>query len=135
MTKRWSAVALWLALAACGGKGTAANTPAGEPAPEARRVGTPCDRGVAHLFAVVAATDTPEDRDRAAGVFVRRCTDDGWSAEVHQCMLDVKAPPDADRCEQLLTPKQRDDLARDLAATHNAAGVPARMESGKPKPD
>lgn len=87
------------------------------------------------MFDVVAANEKPEDRARASKVFVHRCTDDGWSAEVQQCMLDVKAPADADRCEEKLTKAQRDNLARELGSAAEAAGIMPEVQSGKPKRD
>ena len=47
-------------------------------------------------------------------------------------MIEVKVPEDADRCEGLLTPEQRQELANELARELDAAGVQPEMESGKP---
>jgi hypothetical protein len=138
----------WIALAACGGASKpstqqqqppppdpqvapAPPQPPAEPPPAPE---IPCLQAVDALFAVTAVKARPELRARSSKVFVQRCEEDRWSAEVKGCMLVVKAPEDADRCEGMQTPEQRRALARELARELDAAGVPARTESGKSKP-
>ena len=130
LSKAASCLIAWIALTACGGGGAPrSSTPAAQPAAPS---GEPsCPRAVEAEFAVTAAKSPPELRARSAAVFVHRCEEDRWSAEIRGCMAAVKVPADADRCEALMTPEQRTELAHDLARELDAAGVKPQMESGK----
>jgi hypothetical protein len=142
MTKAGSCLIAWIALAAtaCGGGASSTRTappgpdPAPAPAPAESPAGSAaCQQGVDAMFAVTAASEPPELRARSAKVFVNRCQQDGWSADITACMAAVKVPEDADRCEAMLTPAQRRELADELAVELDAAGVRPQIESGKPK--
>ena len=124
---------VWIALAACGGAGKSSPQPA--PTPVERSMGdASCKQAVDRLFAVTAAQERADLRDVSAKVFVHRCETDGWSAEIKQCMSGVKAPPDADTCEAMLTPEQSRELRDELARELDAAGVKPEVQSGKPSP-
>jgi hypothetical protein len=129
---------VWVLTAACGGgrppPTTSAPTPTPGPATAAPAADSPCRAAVDHLFAVTSAQEEPKVRDLASKVFVHRCDADRWSDEIRQCLLDVKAPPDADRCEKLLTPPQQQELRNELAHELDAAGVPPQRASGKSDP-
>jgi hypothetical protein len=129
---------VWLVLAACGGGGP---QPRATPAPVAPSPtpGDPaggdasCQQAIDAMFAVTAAKEPPELRDRSARAFLRRCEADRWSVELRQCMAAVKAPEDADACEQMLTPAQGQALRDELAKELDAAGVGPETQSGRPK--
>jgi hypothetical protein len=95
--------------------------------------GAGCAPAVEHLFAVTSAAEEPKVRKVALDVFVRRCEADRWSEPIRQCLLEVKAPTDADRCERMLTQEQQTELRTELTKELDAAGVPPQRESGKPK--
>ncbi len=145
MTKAGSCLIAWIALAAaCGGASKSSTTPtppgpdpAAAPMPasdEQPAANAACQQAVDGMFAVTAAKEPPDLRARSAKVFVHRCEADRWSAEITTCMAAVKALEDADRCETLLTPEQRRELADELAVELDAAGVRPEVQSGKPKP-
>jgi len=130
-----SCLIAWIALAACGG----ASKPSPQPPPtaptpvEKAAAEASCQQAVDGLFAITAAQESAESRARSAKVFVHRCETDHWSAELRRCMVGVKAPEDADRCEAMLTPEQKVELRDELARELDAAGVRPEIESGKPK--
>jgi hypothetical protein len=143
MTKAGSCLIAWIALAAtaCGSGASSTQTVPPGPDPAAAAAATPaeppaaaCQGAVDSMFTVTAASEPPELRARSAKVFVNRCQQDAWSADITACMAAVKVPEDADRCEAMLTPEQRRELADELAAELDAAGVRPQIESGKPKP-
>jgi len=130
MAQAYGILAVW-ALAACGGGRPP--PPAAPPAapPVTAPATSPCRQAVDHLFAVTSAREEPRIRDLAAKVFVHRCEADRWSEAIQRCLLDVKVPPDADRCEQLLTLEQQQELRGELSHELDAAGVPPQRETGK----
>jgi hypothetical protein len=133
------ALAAFAALAACGGSSNskAPSTTPGVTPPSGDPPATgeaSCQRAVDALFAVVAAQEAPDLRALSAKVFVHRCEEDRWSAELRTCMVGVKAPEDADRCEAMMTPEQQKELRAELAKELDAAGVPAETQSGKSQP-
>lgn len=147
MTKAGSCLIAWIALAATacgsGASSTQTATSGGDPAVAAAPTATPaeppaasaaCQQAVDSMFAVTAASEPPELRARSAKVFVNRCQKDGWSEGITGCMAAVKVPEDADRCEAMLTPEQRRELADELAVELDAAGVRPEFQSGKPRP-
>jgi len=125
----------WIALAACGGDSRSSSQPTTPPPTSAAKPGgaLTCQQAVDAEFAVTAAGSPPDLRARSAKVFVHRCEADHWSAELKSCMAAVKVPEDADRCEAMMTPEHRTELAHELARELEAAGVKPQMESGKPK--
>lgn len=128
-------LAVWVLTAACG-SGTPAPAPAPQPpapSPPAPGADSSCRAAVEHLFAVTSAQEDPKIREVAAKVFVHRCDTDRWSDAIRQCLLAIKAPPDADGCEKLLTVEQQKELSGELSRELDAAGVPPRIESGKSK--
>jgi hypothetical protein len=137
LTKAGSCLIAWIALSACGGGAPRSSTPAGPAGTPAAAAAAPggdlsCQQAVDAEFAVTAAKSAPDLRARSSKVFVHRCEEDRWSAEIRGCMAGVKVPADADRCEALMTPEQRTELAHDLARELDAAGMKPQMESGKP---
>lgn len=133
------ALAAFAALAACGGSSNSkapsttpgVTPPSGDPPASGE---ASCQRAVDALFAVTAAQEAPDLRARAAKVFVHRCEEDRWGAELRTCMVEVKTPEDSDRCEAMMTPEQQKELRAELAKELDAAGVPVETQSGKSQP-
>ena len=124
-----------LTLASCGGSSKPAPMAPPPPPPakgEKAAGGESCQQAVDVLFAVTAASEAPAIKARSSKVFVGRCEADRWSAEIRGCMVGVKAPEDADRCEALLTPEQRTELRDELARELDAAGVKPEVKCGRP---
>jgi hypothetical protein len=43
----------------------------------------------------------------------KRCEQDAWTAEARQCIVKMQSNEDAIRCNEMLTPEQRDGLVRE----------------------
>ena len=124
---------MWALAAACGGSSPPPAKGPAVAAPVAAPAAAPCRQAIDHLFAITSAQEAPKVRDAAAKAFMHRCDADRWSDAIRQCLLDVKVPEDADRCEKMLTPEQQQELRGELTRELDAAGVPAQRETGKPK--
>ncbi|MFT3697763.1 MAG: hypothetical protein QM831_31780 [Kofleriaceae bacterium] len=115
---------LFLALVACGGHSAAPANPGGTPAT--------CDQAVGNAmkFApsdVNQAEETPE--------IVKHCNDDGWSAEVRNCLVAAKTEPELDQCDKMLTPDQSQKVsAHVMAGATGSAGAEGSAAAPPPAP-
>jgi hypothetical protein len=66
---------------------------------------------------------------------VQRCTDDKWSAEVVQCMIDAKTKDDGKTCYSKLTPEQQGKMNKAameiMMPTHGAGHMAGAAGGGE----
>ena len=94
-----------LAIAACSKKSDSTSAGGGDD-----RCAKAIDHGMELSKAMMPADDKVLAKLRATGI--QRCTEDKWSADAVQCMIDAKAMADAQLCYGKLTDEQRTKMNR-----------------------
>jgi len=116
-----------LVLAGCGGGSKSSTT---TPTAATDR---PCVHAADHLIDLTSAEAKdapPEKLKQIKDSFVTRCETDKWSAAMQTCVNDAKVPNDLAKCDELLTPEQRDALSKESAAE----AAPGGAGAGAPPP-
>jgi hypothetical protein len=128
MQRAWLLV---LVLAGCGGGSKQAVTPPPPPpAPEHT-----CAKSADHMIDVLPAnakSAPPEQLKALKDDIVSHCTNDKWSPEVMACVEGATKTDDIAKCDDLLTPAQRDALAKDSDAGSAPGGGPAPAAAPSP---
>jgi hypothetical protein len=120
--RTWMAVLL---LAACGHGAAKPTTPV---APS----GATCDQVSQHLVTFLVARDASNAdlTKKITGVFQERCTQDAWSSQARQCLVDAKEMKDADACQSTLTKAQLDAFGKAMEAA-----LPTPTDGATPIPE
>jgi hypothetical protein len=100
----------------CGGAPPPQPTPAPKPDPIAKTAAPTCKQVGDHL-ATLAEHDAMQDDAKTAKPLGARCATDGWSDDARDCFATAQAPAELDGCRALLTPSQRDALAKATSKT------------------
>lgn len=114
--------------------------------------GPTCESAVGHMIDMMSADkpDAPADmKKKFHDMFVSHCQADAWSPQLIDCMNQMKALSDGDRCEAMMTDAQKQSLndamgpepapgAAPASATTPAAPAtqpapPSNSRSGTPK--
>ena len=120
--RTWMAV---LFLAACSHGGA-------KPTPPVAAAGATCDQVSQHLVTFLVARDASNAdlTKKISGVFQERCTQDGWSSQARQCLVDAKEMKDADACQSTLTKAQLDAFGKAMEAA-----LPTPTDGATPIPE
>ena len=105
---------------------------AAKPTPPVAPAGATCDQVSQHLVTFLVARDASNAdlTKKISGVFQQRCTQDGWSSQARQCLVDAKEMKDADACQSTLTKPQLDAFGKAIEAA-----LPAPADSATPIPE
>jgi hypothetical protein len=127
---RW-VFSLAVVFAACG-----PSTPPPQSPPNANVAatgGATCESAASHLIDMMSADKKapppPDAVKKLHDVLVAHCQTDAWSPPLLQCLTDMKAVEDSERCESMMTPAQNEALNKERGPDDNA---PAPAEATTP---
>jgi hypothetical protein len=133
---RWIFASCVAAAAACGPSTPPPQSPPSANVTAANSGGATCDSAVGHLIDMMSADkqDVPPDTvKKFHDMFVAHCQSDAWSPQLLQCLNGMKALPDADHCESLMTDAQKQSLDSAMGPATGGA-QPSSTESAPPPP-
>jgi len=115
-----------IALVACS-KPKAEHKPAVAP--------TQCPRVADHVVSLMSGAQKypAEATDPFRRVVNTRCNEDRWSDKTQQCLLEITALDQGERCQQLMTQQQVDAFHRDSEAA--LADMHSQMHESAPPRD
>jgi hypothetical protein len=123
--KRWI-LGFAVAVAACG-----PSTPPPQSPPNANvaaAAGATCDSAINHMIDMMSADKPnapPEMKQKFHDMFVSHCQADAWSPQLIDCLNQMKALAEGDRCESMMTDAQKQSLDKAMGPESAPAAAPA----------
>ena len=101
--------------------------------------GATCDSAASHLIDIMSASKQeaappPDLVKKLHDTLVAHCQTDAWSPQLLQCLTDMKAVADSDRCESMMTPAQNEALNKERGPDENAPAPAAATTPAAPQP-